>query len=452
VPAEAVALPGTAGALPEVFLPGGPVPILTAADQLGHLLAQVDKYFIRGGALVMLASDDDAQPILETVRPAALASILESVAQLKAFARNHGQFIEVPAICSEQEGKVILNASTFRGRFPVIRLLSRCPVPVERDGALIQVSGYDRDSGILAFGKPAADVPLEDAVTLLSEMLADFHFATPADRARALAAVVTPAMVFGNLLGGRAPVDLGEADKSQTGKGYRNRLTAAIYGQSVRTVTQRKGGVGSLEETFNTVLIRGHSFVALDNIRGMIDSPAVESFLTEDSYLARVPHQAAVEIDPRRVIVQLTSNKADITVDLANRSSCVRILKQPHGYQYRQYAEGDLLDHVRSNQPLYLGAVFVVVKAWHQAGKPRTTETRHDFRSWAKAMDWIVQNIFQAGPLLEGHRETQVRTVHPPVFPDAGNPLDSLYRLLLRSHGTSNPGKFASGHLVVRLM
>ena len=413
VPAEAVALPGNASDLPEVFLPGGPVPILTAADQLGHLLAQADKYFLRGGALVTLVRDDDGQPILETVRPAALASIFESVAQLKAFARNHGQFMEVPAVCTEQEGKVILSASTFRGHFPVIRLLSRCPVLIERDGALVQISGYDRQSGILAFGDTAPDMPGEYAVALLPEILADFQFATPADRARALAAVVTPALVFGNLLGGRAPVDLGEADASQTGKGFRNKLTAAIYNQSVRTITQKRGGVGSLEETFNTALVRGDTFISFDNVRGSLDSPSVESFLTEDLYFARIPHQAAVQIDPRRVIVQLTSNKADITTDFANRSSCVRILRRPPGHHYRQFPEGDVLDHVRANQPLFLGAVFAVLRAWHAAGKPRTNETGHDFRSWARTMDWIVQHVFQAGPLLEGDRETQVRMATP---------------------------------------
>ncbi len=413
VPAETANLPDGQNALPDVFLPGGPVPILTAADQMGHLMARADKYFLRGGPLVTLAGDDDGQPILETVKPSALASIFESVAQLKAFARNHGQFVEVPTVCSEQNAKVIMNAFTFRRHFPVIRLISRCPVLIERDGKLVQVCGYDRDSGILSFGEPAPDVSLDDAVNLLSDMLADFHFATPADRVRALAAIITPAMVFGNLLGGRAPVDLGEADASQTGKGFRNKLTASIYGQSVRTVTQKRGGVGSMGESFNTALVRGDNFICFDNVRGSLDSPSVESFLTEDTYLARVPHQVAVEVDPRRVIVQLTSNKADITVDLANRSSCVRIVRQPQGYQYRQYAEGDVLDHVRANQPLYLGAVFAVVKDWHTAGKHRTTETRHDFRPWARAMDWIVQNIFHAGPLLDGHRETQVRMATP---------------------------------------
>lgn len=129
--------------------------------------------------------------------------------------------------------------------------------------------------------------------------------------------------------------------------------------------------------------------------------------------MARVPHLAAIEIDPRRVIVQLTSNRAEITTDLANRSACVRLLKQPDGYRFRKYPEGGLLEHVRANQPLYLGAVFAAIKAWHAAGKPMTDTTGHDFRAWAGRLDWIVQNVLNAGPLLEGHRETQVRMATP---------------------------------------
>jgi hypothetical protein len=46
-------------------------------------------------------------------------------------------------------------------------------------------------------------------------------------------------------------LDLSEADQSQAGKGYRNKIATAIYREMVKSVTQRRGGVGSLEETFN---------------------------------------------------------------------------------------------------------------------------------------------------------------------------------------------------------
>jgi hypothetical protein len=394
---------------PAVILPHGAQSISEAGRALGELLASTQRFFVRGGAVAKLAHDPDGLPRLDEVKAATLASDFEAVALLCKTGGNGPE----PATCPEQTAKIIAASAAFRDAMPPISVLTRCPVQIERAGGLMQISGYDRATGIFAAGKPAEPMDATQARILLRNILEGFRFATPADRARALAAIVTPALVFGGLLRGRAPVDLGEADASQTGKGYRNKLTAALYSQSVRTITQQKSGVGSLEESFNAALIRGANFIALDNIRGRIDSPAFESFLTEETYSARMPYREPVEIDPRRVVIMLTSNKADVTTDLANRSSCVRILKQPDGHIFTAYPEGDILEHVRANQPRYLGAVFAIVKAWYDAGRPRTTETRHDFRPWAQTLDWITRNLLDAGPLLDGHRETQARMTNP---------------------------------------
>ena len=40
-------------------------------------------------------------------------------------------------------------------------------------------------------------------------------------------------------------------------------------------------------------------------------------------------------------------------------------------------------------------------------------DNRHDFRAWAQTLDWIVQNLLGAAPLLDGHRETQERMTNP---------------------------------------
>lgn len=414
--------PEAANRKPMVFLPQGGQPISETGKTLGELLDETKRFFIRGGAVVKVKADVDGLPVLDEAKPATLASDFEAVARLMRWAPQRGKTEDgtpkppkpEAAICCEQTAKIISAAATFRDALPPINVLTRCPVLIERSGTLLQVSGYDRAAGIYAAGKPAEAMTLPEAAALLNEMIEGFRFATPADRARALAAIITPALVFGGLLRGRAPVDLGEADNSQSGKGYRNKLTAALYAQSVKGVTQKSdNGVGSLEESFNMALIRGANFVALDNVRGRIDSPAIESFLTEDNYTARAPYREPVEIDPRRVVVMFTSNKADVTTDLANRSSCVRILKQPEGYHFKTYPEGDILEHVRAMQPRYLGAVFAVISAWHEAGKPRTTETRHDFRAWAQTLDWITRNLLDAGPLLDGHKETQIRMTNP---------------------------------------
>jgi hypothetical protein len=396
---------------PDVLLPCTLSTITDSAQKLGELLASTRTFYIRGGSAVRLSKDAEGAAQLLDASPAALASDFETVATLHKPARSGGND---KTTCTESTAKLIAKSSAFKNALPPICVMTRCPVLVRRGAELIQVFGYDRESGIFADGAAAPEVSLDAGRRLLSELIAGFRFATPSDRSRALSSLITPAIVFGGLIRGfRSPMDLGEADDSQTGKGYRNKITAALYGQSVRNVTQRHGGVGSLEESFSTALLRGANFIAIDNVRGKIDSPAFESFLTEDYFAARSPHREAVEIDARRVVVMMTSNKAELTVDLANRSSCVRLLKQPQGFAFPTYREGDILEHVRENRAQYLGAVFAVIRVWHAAGMPRTAESRHDFRPWAQSLDWILQNLLGEAPLLDGHVETKSRMTNP---------------------------------------
>jgi hypothetical protein len=395
-------------ARPKVMLPGTDQTISDAGSQLGALLATTERFYNRRGTVTKVGTDATGSHVLEPVSPATLASQFETVANLIKGKDGTPK----RAICSEHTARAIASAETFINELPEIKVVTDCPVLIEREGKLVEIAGFDLQSGILAGGCRTVDATPPEAKKLLFSILQDFRFNQPADRARALAAIVSPTLVFGGLMKGRAPVDLGEADKSQTGKGYRLKVTAAIYAQGVKTITQRKGGVGSLEESLQTAILRGNNFICIDNVRGKLDSPLFESLLTEETVEARSLHRTQ-EIDVTRTIFQITSNKAELTKDMANRTSCVKLLKQPESYHFNAYPEGDLLDHVRANQPLYLGAVFAVVRVWHEAGQPRTRETRHDFRGWAQTLDWICQHPLDTGPLLEGHRETQERMTNP---------------------------------------
>lgn len=358
-----------------------------------------------------LSQGDDGTPMLVPVKPAAMSTEFEDVARLGKIKGTKGEVVH--AICFENTARRILHSRVFRYRLPQINVVSPVPVLIERDRELIQISDFDRESGALAREPHAPDMTLGEAKSLLNKLLADFDFMSPFDRSRALAAFVVPALVMGGLLGGRAPLDLGESNQSQAGKGYRAKLVAAVFGRRVATVAQRTRGVGSLEEIFSSHLIAGRTFISFDNLRGKLDIPAVESFMTEDTFVARVPYSENVLIDPRRFIIMMTSNRAELTCDLANRASIVRINKRHPGYGFREYAEGDLLAHVRAKNRQFLGAVFSVVRAWHKAGKPRSAGTRHDFRAWAGALDWIVRELLGEAPLLEGHESEKIRVSTP---------------------------------------
>jgi hypothetical protein len=304
---------------------------------------------------------------------------------------------------------------------PPVAIVLRCAGVVERDGTLATMRpGYNPErGGMLVAGRVEVPViPEPEAWAMLAELVIDFDFLTPSDRSRCLAGFITPALRFAGLIPGHVPVDVVEADKSQTGKTYKEAMRAKIYGEPLNCVAQRVGGVGSLDETISQKLIDGRPFIMLDNTRGKIDSTMLEAILTPTGpFSARVPHRGEVSVDPRRFIFSLTSNGAELTRDLANRACVVRLRKRPPGIRWKRFQlstgrEGDVLAWIEDQQPRLLGAVHAICRAWYSAGRPATDETRHSFRGWAGILDWIVREHGEA-PLLDGHTSIQERVGDP---------------------------------------
>jgi len=399
--------------LPQIALPGSGMSILQFGEYMGIGLAARGDIFRRGDALVRL--DDLAKGReLRIIRSAALPSMFEGVGNLGKQSKN-GEF--VAAICSEAMARSVAAAESFLEHIPNIAVLSDAPVLIKRDGKLIEIVGYDRQAGILAGGSRTPEMATKDARSLLHRITGDFKFTSDADRSRALSLLLAPVFVRGGLLpsSGRMPYHVIEADASQAGKGYLVKILGAVHRTLPATITQKKSGVGGLEESFDTALIRGHSIILVDNIRGKLDSPRLESFATEANYMARQPYSGDVAIDPSRTMVVFTSNRAEMTIDFANRSCRIGIIKQVPGYAFQRYPEGDVLDHVRARQSEYLGALHSLVRAWHADGEQRMKETRHDFWQWAGVTDWIVQRLLDMPPLLDGHREVQRRMATPAI-------------------------------------
>ena len=107
-----------------------------------------------------------------------------------------------------------------------------------------------------------------------------------------IASLITPALKSGGFIKGRVPADVAEADQSQSGKTYRQKVIAALYNEQLSLVTSREGGVGSIDESLNQALVAGRPFIQFDNFRGRFESAHLEAFLTaEGSFPCRVPHR-----------------------------------------------------------------------------------------------------------------------------------------------------------------
>ncbi|MDB4341863.1 hypothetical protein OAA59_01480 [bacterium] len=392
--------------------------ITESARNIFAVIAATKTLFQRGGQVVELEQQQDGTYFLEIITPSTFRSRIENYGRTVGAYRTtkNGERILRQVPCPEEKAKALLHSKQAKLLPPVSQVLNSPAIVESGDQLKLLTKGYNPENGgiLVSTGDLPDAPPLAEAIQSLKNLLEDFDFQTPSDRSRAIAAFITPALRIGGFIKSHVVIDIAEADLSQAGKGYRQKVVAAIYNEEPRMISQRKGGVGSLDESLSQALIQGSLFIQFDNLSGKVQSQTLEAFVTcGGMFPARVPHRGEVLVDSTKFLLQITSNKIETTKDLANRASICRIRKHPEGYQFKGYPEGDLLTHVRANQPYYLGCVFEVIKEWHSQGKPKVQECHHDFREWAMTLDWIVQELFDAAPLLDGHRTAQERASNP---------------------------------------
>ena len=206
--------------------------------------------------------------------------------------------------------------------------------------------------------------------------------------------------------GAQVTIDVTEANASQAGKGFKNQLIEAIYGAMFGRFSfdADAAGLGSPMETFSSMLIAGYTFIMMDNIRGRIKESKLESFATEPLFYARKLRSDAV-IDPRNFYVTMTSNAAQMNVDLLNRSNITRIEKQPDNYKYAMFDENgrnkegglNILKYIKADPNKFLGSIFAILKYWASKGRKGMdcSKDMKTFNDWARAGNWIINNIFE---------------------------------------------------------
>lgn len=404
----------------QIILPGPNRTISETATQLAELMGNLD-YYRRGSDVVSINHSPDVSS-LEVLSAQLFRSEAEAWGDLVRWSEPRGKTEEgprlVPCRMSLDDANALLVAVCKR--LPVIRTMVRFP-PLQADGGL-QASRYDPDSGLYCMVQ--TDIPnvsLEDALEWLGHrgLLRDFWFQTLGDASRLMAAMLAPALRFGPWVQSIAPFPLilTEADQSQSGKGFASEMIAVLYGEHLANVPQQgRGGVGSFDEKIQSELLKGRPFVCLDNLRGTLNCPVLESFMTARGAFPLRAFFREGETDSRAHLLFATSNGVQMTKDLANRSLVVRIKKRPEGYRWHHWPDGgvtgDLLEHLRLNRARYLGALYTVVRLWLNAGMP-TNKTTHAFRDVVGALNWMVTHAFGWPDLIEGHEAIQQRQSHP---------------------------------------
>lgn len=398
--------------LPKIYVPGNGVPIRDSARSIfQHAAERKELFNFQGNVCKIVNSPGFSGKEIQLLKPSSARSEFEKYGALVKKTKGEDQ----PTILSENDAKAILDSDISIEVLPGLKAVLDYPIPVLRQTSFAVLTvGYNPVERYFVTGGSLQEPETVDkAVVTIKKLFKDFDFQTDSDHSRAIAFMLTPAMKLGGFLSGSTPLDIIEANESQTGKGYLANLRATLYGQPAITISQQKGGVGSLDERLGSSLLRGKPFIILDNLRGKLDSQTLESFLTNQGYFSiRTPYKGEQYISGDAYFIALTSNGIETTEDLANRSSFIRLLKDKDR-EFTRVNGQSISEAVASNRPLHLGAITRIIREWVESGMPTTPEKRHPFHQWAQPLDWIVQNYFELPPLLEGNEAAQERVQNP---------------------------------------
>lgn len=388
---------------PVLVLPGGRIKPEPCAETCFQHLARLEKAFLWQKKIYEFVGTDIEK--ISTNRFRAIVS---------KYFTTYGMTEDglKPKVIPETTARLLLETEA-RLQLPEIKAIYDTPILVEDNGVLVLLRpGYNPLQGGIYVTQDTRnlrfDIPLEEAVASLKEMFSEVLWKSPADFSRAIAAMVFPSMRLGGILPVRGPANVYESDQSQSGKSVLVRYNLLTYqDRSYKCRVPKEFQLGSLEESIGTGLQRGANFISLPNIRDIIDCPWFEELIKGESDLmpVRLTHRGESQVDVSRVIFFITSNSPKTTKDLANRCSLIRIMKQPESYKFRHQGDAAIDKWLRETADYHLSCIYSIVAAWHQAGKPQTSDTRHDFVDWAQPLNWIVQNYFGLPPLLDGLRE-----------------------------------------------
>ncbi|HVY61329.1 MAG TPA: hypothetical protein VHF22_06730, partial [Planctomycetota bacterium] len=279
---------------------------------------------------------------------------------------------------------------------PWIEAIVTAPV-FDRDWRLVAEEGFNHEAGLylhldgLAL-PPVPERPSEAdvraAVGVLEDIVHDFPFVKPSDRAHALAAFFLP--FVRRAIGGATPLHEIEAPVPGTGKSLLADLVSRVSTGSGLAATTMPRDEDELRKKITAVLVAGKGIICFDNVTSLAFG-TLAAAVTADPWADRLLGKSQELVLPNRALWLATSNNPKLTTEIARR--CVRIRIDPRmerPWERREFRHPDIRGHVDANRGAIIAAILTVVRGWLVAGAPRGTTRLGSFETWSEVLGGIL--------------------------------------------------------------
>jgi hypothetical protein len=336
-------------------------------------LANRGRHYQAGGLIVSVSTDPTSgDPSIVPTSAPALTRELSVAATWEKYDGRAEDWVrcDPPA----RHAGILFDAQTFR-YLPPLAGLARQPYFRETDGELITHPGYDKEAqrfGVFDARQFVIPEPTHEsaqkALTLLEELLAEFHFVAATDKAAALAAIFTavvrPTLPYAPGFHVRAPV-------FGSGKTYLCELIGAFAGPGGNAKVSYPTTSEEATKVILSLLLTSPAVIEFDDMdTDWIPHGTVKRMLTAEHITDRILGVSKTATVSTRTLFLGSGNNVGPIRDLLRRVLTIHIdprCATPATMSYKGFP----VDKVRQSRGAYVAAVITIIQAWRNAGMPR---------------------------------------------------------------------------------
>jgi putative DNA primase/helicase len=349
------------------------------------------RFFIFGQLPARLERDDSGNPVVVQLAPYKLRNELARAAR---YVRG-----KKPAHPPMDVVRDILASADLR--LPVLRRVVQVPVFLP-DGTLCGAPGYNAEGSVYyappdSFELPEVSLqPSRQEIDyarslLLDDLLGDFPFTGPAERAHAVALALLP--FARDLFVGPTPLHLIEKPSPGTGASLLAEvlLRPAIPGP-IPVMTE--GGSGDeWRKRITSTLLEGPEAIIIDNLRQRLQAAALAAAITSVEFRDRILGLSQNTRLPVRCAWVGTGNNPTLSREMMRRTIRIRLdarVDRPWERSQEDFRHPDLRSYAQQYRDRLCWACVTLVQAWVAEGRPPGQGALGMFEGWARAMGGIL--------------------------------------------------------------
>lgn len=306
--------------------------------------------------------------------------------------------------------RMVMSSPQLLTEIREIEHLHDIPLPVLRADGKIEIMAEGYDSACRTLTLRACDYaarPCENGADYLRTLLKEFQFTEP-ERSLAVAVAAMMTLFARRILPKLAfrPAFIFTANAPGGGKTLlADCAIAPIFGRSPRTVFPRREE--ELEKLLLAEVLSGSECLLFDNVRGRVESGAIENLLTSHIFGARILSQTKKLECDNHLTLFFTGNGLTVTGDLDRRGLFVELFQPEARAQDRKFVNPLSVGMLIEKRAEILAALWQMIQAWDRAGRPPGSKTQSGLHEWAATIGGIVEHAGFLSPvtaptLLEG--------------------------------------------------